>query len=784
MKPILLLSFFFLLIIKTSAQSSNSIYGKVKDSSSGNSLAFVTIHLLKDSNTAVRNTFSDSAGNYHFTSVEQGNYFLSFSRAGYHRSFSHSFFINDSSQINIDVQTLSPDAKQLTQVTVFSKKPLIEKSPDGVIYNVQQDLLAGGGTAIDVLRKTPLVSVGQDGSPSIRGSSNIRVFIDDKPSAIYAPSVADALQQIPAEEIVRIEVILYPSAKYDAEGTDGVINIITRRKRMNGANGTVNTNLGNRYQNLISSVNIRKQKWVFNIDAGGYSYHNNNGSLLRREEPTRNLLLQQNEWKNRGKTFYSGMNIIYMIDSLKNVYGGYRFRINTNTNDRISLNNYFITDSLADNFQRNSFNESGNKVSTMNIGYSGKSKNQRNELKIFISYFRHRGNNDYSLEQSRKENADYKENFASVTTNRELSVQADYTQKISSLINLETGIKSMNRQTGSTNNFEIYQFSSGKFAEDNTRANQFTYDRNIYAAYINLNLTLKSWQIRAGGRYEQTLLRADFKDTSLGIPDYKNFIPSVLINKTISGKHNLKLSYTKQILRPYLAYLNPAINYNDSLNLEYGNPYLLPEITHRYDFGYTVNFKKIFAGATLFYSHNRNSIENIRIPGDNGVFKSTYLNIGKKDAAGFSGNISRRDSKITISANFTLRYMMLNSEALQITNNEFQFNGNLNFSWKFKNGYSAEGLANINSKDVRLQGGREGWKYYSVMFNKKTTNEKLTISLRAETYNRYISEYFETPAFYQRLDTRYQNFFISLGLSWKFGKKEIKVPVTQEASND
>jgi len=764
-------------------QSSNSLTGRVKDSATGSPLAFVTVHLTGDSTIGVKSAFSDSSGIYHFSNIQAGKYFLTFSLAGYIKASTGSFFVSDTSQTPIMEQLLTTAVKHLSQVTVFSKKPLIEKSVDGVIYNVQQDLLAGGGTANDVLRKTPLVTVAPDGTPSIRGSSNIRVFIDDKPSDIFASSIADALQQVPAEEIVRVEVILYPSAKYDVEGTDGVINIITRKKTMNGMNGTLSTSQGNISRNLLASANIRQGKLIFNFDAGVHHYGNKNSSVMSREEFGKSLLTQNNEWTNDGKTGHAGVNIIYLIDSLKNLYGGIRYRINVNSNDRESFNDYFISDSLANSFQRNTEVENGNRVATFNAGYSGKSKNQKRELKLFTSYFNHRGYSDYELQQFRKETADYLENFDSKSGNKELTLQADYSLKIAESMNLEAGVKSSNRETNSNNYFEVFQYPPGKFEEDNARANTFDYNRAIYAGYSNFSFSMKTWQMRAGGRYEQTLQRINFKGTSVSVPDYKNFIPSLLISKSL-GQHNLKLNYNKQILRPFTFHLNPAINYTDSLNQEYGNPYLLPEVTQRYDLGYTANFKKIFTGGTLFYSRNRNSIENIRIPAENGVFVSTYQNIGKKDALGVSGNISYRDPKLTINTTLNLRYMMLKSVALQMENNGLQFNGTLNASWKFNNGYSIEGICYINTDDIRLQGRREGWKFYSLVMSRKMNNDKLTISLRGETYNRFITEDFMTTEFYQRTDTRFQNFVGGLSISWKLGKKEIKVPVIQQGSSE
>ena len=783
MKQLLLLLLFFTPITKIIAQPAH-IYGKIKDSATGNPLAYVTVHLLTDSNVIVKNTFSDSLGLFHFNPVEPGTYSISCSRAGYKNLSSPLFTTMDSTDINTGEHILSPNMKQLNKVVVFSKKPLIEKSTDGLIYNVQQDLLSGGGTAIDVLRKTPLVSVSQDGTPSIRGSSNIRVFIDDKPSDIFAPTIADALRQIPAEEIIKVEVILYPSAKYDAEGTDGVINIITRKKNTNGFNGTAAINAGPRYQNVNSSLKIRQQKWIFSTDAGSYLYQNKNGSQLQREDVNNNLLLQQNEWKNKGQTFYSGLNIIYLIDSLKNIYGGYRFRMNSTGSDRESLNDYFSEDSATDSFRRNSHNTFGNSVNSVNAGYNSKSKNQRDDLKLFISWFRHRGYNNYQLQQLRENTVDYKENFKSHTKNKELTLQADYTRKLNNFLNMEAGVKSSNRRLDNTNDFEVFEFPVSKFVEDNVRGSQFVYRRGIYAGYGNLNISLKTWTMRAGGRYEQTVHTADFKDTSLNIPDYKNFIPSILISKNLAEGHTIKLSYTKQILRPYLSYLSPAVIYRDSLNQEFGNPYLLPEVTHRYELGYIGSFKKINGGVSLFYNRNRNSIENIRTPGDNGIFKSTYQNIGRKEAIGLSGNISWRNEKFSVNTNFTLRYMMLKSAALQLTNNGYQLNSTLNVSWKLSKGYSIEGLASINSNDIQLQGSREGWKYFSLSLNKKLNQDKLILSLRTETYNRYITEKYGTPQFYQRTDTRYQNLFILFGLSWKFGKKEVRMPVTQQAATE
>jgi outer membrane receptor protein involved in Fe transport len=780
--------FFFLVLILFAAirqeAQTTGITGTTIDSATGKALGFVTVRLLDEKDSLIHVIFSDSAGAYQFNPVSPGRYKLSFNFTGYTPSSSPAFTLEDALTFNAGVQHLSPDIQQLSQVNIISRKPVIEKSMDGIIYNVQQDLLAAGGTAIDVLRKTPMVSVGQDGSPSIRGSANIRVYIDDKPSDLYASNIADALRLIPAEEIVRIEVILYPSAKYDAEGTDGVIHIITRKNKMNGMNGTVSVNIGNRPKNFNATINIRRDKWILSTTSGWYYYKNRNGNILHRNETGNDRLYQTNEWISSGKTFFSGGNIIYVLDSLKNIYGGYRYRVNNSLNNRVLDNQYYTGVLLTNSFRRYSDTEWDFISQSMNTGYSSKSKNQKNELKLLATYFKGHMTNAYDLEQWRSETVDYRENFNGRSDIKELILQADYSANISAVTFIEGGIKSMNRESRDLNRFDVYEFSSAKFINDALRENNFMYERNIYAAYTNLRFSFKTWQIRLGVRYEQTLLKAEFKDTSLRLPDFKNLVPSVLVNKTLSDKHTLRFSYSQQLLRPYLNYLNPFIDYSDSLNLQYGNPYLVPEITHRYEIGYTGNFGKFVPSIAFFYTRNPNGIEQVRFPIGNGIVHTTYRNIGKRNIVGFTGNVSWRNEKISISSNFTLRYIDMESAALQLSRHGWNFNTSVNFSYKFPRNYSIETTTNFNSKDIRLQGWREGWKFGSIAVNKKLNKDKLTISLRSETYNHYMTEDIITPIFFQRTVMRYQNFFILLGLSWKFGTKEIKMPATQQATQD
>ncbi|PWU01959.1 MAG: hypothetical protein C5B52_06325 [Bacteroidetes bacterium] len=767
-----------------SSYSFAQIRGRIVDSLSNAPISLANVSLISDSGKALGTVSSDSLGYFSLIQRPGNSFAISISRVGYSTKHISKFDFKNSTMLDLGEIKLVSDEHELTGVTVTGRKPLVEKSTDGIVYNAQQDQVTAGGTAIDVLKRTPMVSVGQDGTPSLRGSSNIRIFIDDKPADLFASSVADALRQIPAEDVIKVEVILYPSAKYDAEGTDGVINITTRKRKFNGTNGTINANLGLRYQYSNMSLDLKKDKWILSTNLGAYAYHNKNSAELLREDSEENEVNQNSNSTSNGRAYFIGGNLIYELDSLSNIYGGYRFRHYNSGSNKISQNQLFSRDSILTEYQSEIENLWDNNFNSFNLGYSGKSKNKWRDAKALVSYFSINGHEQYESDQVREENVDYSEHYMGHARTGELTFQFDLNQKLSSVFNFEAGLKSNFRKVVDSNQYSTLEFSKYEYELDSARSNEFNFRREIYATYTNFIFTFKGLQMRLGGRYEQTKLHNVFKDSVLMIPDYKNFVPFFLINKSLGDKQTIKFNFSQQILRPYYGYLNPAIDYSDSLNIEFGNPYLKPEITNKYELGYNGNIGKVTLNASIFYTHVQNGIENIRYPIAEGIFANTYRNIGKRDGYGTSGNLNWRKGKFSLVSNYTIRYLILKSIALNANNKGFQVNAGMTANYKLNHGYSVELLINYNSRSILLQGYRDGWKYFFLSVNKKINKEKITISLRAETYNRNILEDLNTDLFSQITNTKYQNFSLMLGLTWKFGKKEIKMPTIQQGTSD
>lgn len=763
-----------------------TIAGTLTDSLTGQPILFATVSLIRD-DKPIDGTLSDSLGRFRLANVEHGNYVLRLSAVGY-QSAQTPVWTVDTNHLVMDVGRLllRPDVKTLQAVTVRGQKPLIEQRADGLTFNVESLPIPAGSDASDVLRKVPLLSVDANGGLSMRGSSRIRVFIDGKPSDVYAPSVADALKTIPGESIVRVEVITHPSARYDTEGTDGVVNIITRKLRDNATNGSISGAAGNRSEMLMGNVQSKYNQWIVKLDGFYQTYWNRNGSLLNREANSVRFV-QRNETRQTGTFAFGGINALYSLDSLKTINVGYRLR-HTPNRTRLASDNFSAENGrLRPTFHRDidtPFRSLGHIFTT---GYTQTSRDKRTEFSLLGIYFFANLNNRYDLSQTDNDLTPYRENSDSRTLNRELILQADYSRPLAQKGKWETGGKLTRKNLDSDSQFGIYAFDKQQYRNDPVRSNTFAYQSVVYALYTNFSFQINQWQFVTGLRYELTDLRATFKQASLRIPLFVNMAPNLLINRVLTKKSNVKLSYTVNLVRPFYAYLNPTINNTDSLNVQFGNPYLRPELTRRYGLTYSRNGVRLFTDVTLFYNHNQNSIEAIRTARPDGVFESTWQNVGRNRRLGTSVMLTWKPTpKINLNSTFTMQYVHLESPAMQLSNSGLTRQWVLNYNHKLPKGYSVDFYGFFDGKNIRLQGYRTGWKYYSLTVSKKSANERLNLSLRMDTpltRHTFINEETIAPTFRQLYTYRYQNQNIRMTVSYKLGKKEIKNPRVRQAEN-
>lgn len=751
--------------------------GIVVDSVSGGAVPFASVGLYK-SEQLIRQTQTDSNGQFRLCDSVMGNIVVRVSMIGYHALQTKITILVPGDTIGMGITRISQDTGYLQTIVIRGQKPLVEQRIDGIVFNAENLPAAAGSNAADVLRTVPLVQVDAGGSIAVRGSANVKVFIDGKPSEFFASSVADALKAIPGQNIAKVEVITHPSARYDAQGTDAVINIITKKQNNNATGGKLGLMPGNRSANISGDIQNRYNKWSAQADAFYQFFWNRNGAELTRKSE-KHSFLQQTESRQRGDYFFGGMSLSFSPDSLHTITAGFRSRFSS-SHTRSNISNYNVIDQAAVfSFLRKLQTPVSFKGNTVSLAYTSISRDRKKELSATAMYFGGYGTNDYELYQyDEDDNIPYKEQFESISWNRDFIAEINYTQHIHEKWKLETGAKTTGKSLNSESLFVVYDHTEAIYRFDEQRSNVFRYRNYIYAGYVNLSVNFKKWGFSAGIRYERTNLDAQFKDTSLKLKPFNNLVPQFLISRMFGEKQSLKLGYTTRLVRPYVSYLNPTIINNDSLNIQVGNPYLQPEITNRFQLSYTANYTKLFSDLAVFFNNNRNSIEQVREPVANGVLRNTWKNIGSNQRLGLSASFTWKPSAaFNIGATLTTQYVWLNSGVMNMRNEGLMKQLVLRSTYTFPKGYSIYVYGFFDGRNLSLQGNRTGWKYYSMTLSKKWKDDRFELNLRMDAFlTRYtwITERISTGDFEQSSRTRYQNQNFRLTFSWKIGKKEVK----------
>ena len=252
-----------------------SITGIILDSTSGKPVEFASIALVDTkTNKPIDGTVADEKGGFTLTKLPEGNFRLLITFVGYRNKIIPKLSLDRKQDLNLGTIRLGADVRTLKEVEVVGQAAMVEEKVDRLVYNADKDIMSKGGDATEVMRKVPLLTVDLDGNVSLRGSSNVRVLINNKPSTIIASSVADALKQIPADQIKTVEVITSPSAKYDAEGSAGIINITTKKTNIQGFTLNVDSGIGNRGSNLGLNGNLRLGKMGFSLGGFGRANYN------------------------------------------------------------------------------------------------------------------------------------------------------------------------------------------------------------------------------------------------------------------------------------------------------------------------------------------------------------------------------------------------------------------------------------------------------------------------------------------------------------------------------
>ena len=793
-------------IAQAQAIHSGKLTGSLTDSTTTKPVPFATAALM-DGARLVTGTTTDGAGSFVLPNIPVGSYTLMLSFVGYQTKRIPVTLTADQPVRQLGPILLMTEGKTLGEVAVVGQKALVEDKGDRLVYNAEKDISNAGGTAADVLRKVPTLSVDLDGNVQMRGNGNIKVLINGKPSAMMARNLADALRQMPANVIKSIEVITSPGAKYDAEGSAGVINIITK-KALEGFNGSVNATAGNLNRGVGTNLNLKRKKFGLSLSVNGYQFRN-----IRESQSTRttlmpvsdgpsqplNILTQSSQADNTGTGGYGEMSVDYDPDSTNhinfaaNVWGG-SYPSNSSVFNRLTSPAGDVLQAFRNDVRF--VNPYGN--GQLDLGYTKTFKKPGQELSVLTQFSRMPDNYFYDTDRySLSEALIYRQHSTNYSSNKEYTAQADYTHPFTirgardtTDIKLEVGLKAILRDIGSE--YRVTQSLDGQslMLPDSTQSNDFNYIQKVYSSYTSLRIdTKRHWNLNAGARFEHTAIQSDFVTSKTKLfSQYNNLIPSVTLSKTIKT-NTFKISYTQRIQRPLVWYLNPWLNQSDPKNIQTGNPLLNPELSHATELAYSLSAKSgLSVNTSLYWRLTNNAIEYLSTVDAAGVSLTKPQNIGQRKAYGLNVNVSSQPTKNwTLNGGGDLRYVDLKSPALRQSNSGLVWNLNLNTSYKLPRNYTVQANGNYNSGWISLQGTNTGFYWHSISAKHDLLNKKasLTLGLNNPFYRGIEQTSSQSaPTFESESRSYMVRRSVRLTFEWRFGQMSAGGKKGKKISND
>ncbi len=767
----------------SSATGTGEFSGTVIDGQTGIPLEFATVAVLRGrSERTTEGSVTDDKGRFRIKKIRKGTYILEISFLGYETKRVGPFeMIEEDQKIKLGNIRLDLSTSLMDEVEVVAEKRLIESRIDRLIYNAEIDASNQGGTASDVLRKVPGVNVDLDGNVSLRGSSQIQVLINDKPSSIMASSVSEAMRMIPADNIEKVEVITSPSARYDAEGTAGIINIITKKKRVEGLSGSIFSTAGNRQSALGSNLTFRVGDFGINANIGGF-YFGAPGDFeletrYKNEEEIR--LQQSGDNRLRGGGGYSQVGFDYDFNSKNNINANVRLNRNRfATSNSLDFSTAFGEGNYTPIFTNEGLTLTDRLGMDWNASYLRKFSKEKQKLSMLFQYSPDNRDNNYQRDQFLPSGEEFfRERSDNFGINRETTIQLDYEHPITKTIQFETGAKTILRDIGSDFFYFTDAFPFEGFTFDEGRSNGFTYSQDVIAGYGQFSAFLNNkWGVKMGMRYEHTFIDGFYREINQQIRnDYFNLLPSATLSYNFENGTSARLSYNQRISRPGLFFLNPFVNAVDPQNISQGNPELGAELSSNYEVGYNW-FKGLHSlNIALYHRRTVDGIETVREVLGEDILYSTYLNIGKRNISGLSlsGNYNNALKQI-IGANLNLYYFDVSNQS----NPEQAFKGvaydiSAFASVDIQKGYGIQFFGLLRGPTITFQGLQQSWYYYNMSAKKDIKGKQGTISVGLDNFltpRIALESNFEDVNFVNRSVINFRAFGARASFNYRFGK--------------
>lgn len=719
------------------------IIGKVVDQASQASLDFATISVLsKVDSSIVTGGISELDGKFAIE-VDYGSYLVKVEFISYESVLIDDVVLSkDHRLVDLGTVEISPAAQVLAEVNVVAEKSEVQFDLDKRTFNIGKDLANKGGSAEDILDNIPSVSVDVEGNVSLRGSENVQILVDGKPSGLVGLGDAAGLKSLPANMIEKVELVTNASARYDAEGTSGIINIVLKKDKKKGFNGAVDVSTGlPEAYGLGLTMNVRKS-WINYFLNYGIRHRTGPGKGYTLQEFYGNAPIpftEQFRTNNRGglsNSLRGGMDLFITPKDV--VTGAFTYRIGNDYSDALTkFYDYDINRALTAISERSQDETEDEDDLEYDINYERKFDKEGQK---FTAQLQYRNNTETEAADFTETpfDANYiptgEDDLLQRSRNTESHgytlIQADYTHPFSKDNKLEVGFKATFGRIG--NDYLVEEFGDQGWSNLVNLSNNFNYEEDIIAGYVIYGNKVNKWSYQLGLRAEQSHVLTELIQTNeINDRSYANLFPSGHLNYEINKGNALQWSYSRRISRPRFWYLNPFFTFSNNRNIWGGNPNLNPEFTDSYEMGYLKYWSTVTLGTSVYYRHTTGVIERIsRVDGE-GITRTQPENLSTENAYGVEVTTSADVNKwwrIDFSANIYSEKVRGQIGDLVLASDAFTYNNRLNSKIKFWKDAEIQLRFDYRAPQNTTQGRRKSMSGVDIGFSKDVLQKKGTIT--------------------------------------------------------
>jgi outer membrane receptor protein involved in Fe transport len=783
------ITIFWITLAQSATQIPNgSLTGKVVEKSSQEPMESANVILFNanDSSQAAGGT-TDQNGVFKFSNIPNGVYYLQIGFIGFETLKTPSFSLKNE-QVDLGILEIVINPIALGDIEVTAAKSMFNNSIDRKVYNVEQDVLSQTGSASDLLQNIPSVSVDVDGNVSLRGASNVTIFINGKPSLLMRKNSAAALQAMPANTIERIEVITNPSAKYKPEGISGIINIVLKKETRRGMNGTVIANAGNMYRyNANTTVNYNPEK--VNLFAN-YGLRRNNSPRFStdsriKKDPGQALSYYDNNSSSSVKpiALMTNMGLDYTLNSKNQigVTGNYFYQHSYHTqNSQTTFADSLHT--ITTDFATNRTNDEYEKEGEISSSYEHDFDKEDHKLQFEFTFsaYDEKEDNHYHETYTAPEFSNALHHFLVRKGGRLAEIYAEYAWPINEETQLEAGyvgefMKDDIRYLG-----EDYNPQQASWITDLNKTNRFLFRRDIHALYATFGRSIENFSFLAGLRAEQAFITSNLVTTdSTVLDDYFKIYPTLHLKYDLSDRQEIQLNYSKRVRRADSDEHNPFAEYTDPRNMEAGNPRIKPEQIHSVEFGYHLKNDRFSVLPSVYYRYRYDAFAEIHQFVNDSTMLTTFANLATDQSTGFE-LIVTGDMKKLLTLNFSANafYQVIDASNLGYSDNKSTISWESKLAADLHLGSSTLMQVHVHYRSARLtpQGKRLPQFLLNLGVRQNLFHQKASLTFTASDLFNSLKHrrLIDTPILYQKATSKRNSQIFYLGFTYRFGKSEEK----------